>query len=167
MKKIKLFSFILIVISILICFSGCKPKGVNILEQPKDYVGEFYVPSSRKVEKGTPLSIVTKINEDAFKIKSAFKTKSDDPTVLESYRIDCYGVTIELFHYTDDAQRLKEAREQEKFIIRSEDGKVVREFYAVANQNFVIMFNTSKDATGNDCTEQNKKVAELFKSLTF
>ena len=36
-------------ITLVVIFAG-KDKGVNILEQPADYVGEFYVPSSKKVE---------------------------------------------------------------------------------------------------------------------
>ncbi len=166
MKGKRIISSLVIVLSIMLCFTGCKEKGVDILKQPKDYVGEFAVPSSRKVDDGTALSVVTKINEESFKINSAVKTKSDDPTVVESYRIECYGVSIELFQYTDESERLTEAREKEKFIIRSEDGTVLKEFYAVANGNFVLMFNSTKDAQGKDCTESNKKVAELFKSLS-
>lgn len=170
-KKIIIISVAVAVVVIgitaaLIIFLLQGEKGVNILEQPNDYVGEFYIPSSKKVEEGSALSVLTNINEELFKINSAAKTMSDDPSVLESYRIDCYGVNIELFKYTDDSQRLAEVRESGKFIVRSADGTVLKEFNAVANGHYVIMFLGSTDATGEDLSEQNQKVIDQFKSLT-
>ena len=67
-----------VVIVLVFTLGGKKEKGVNILEQPADYVGEFDVPSSKKVEDGSALSVITNINEEVFKINSAIKTKSDD-----------------------------------------------------------------------------------------
>ncbi len=161
----RIISVLLIILSMSVCLTSCGKKGVNILKQPKDYVGEFNVPSSKKVDNGTALSIVAKINENTFKITDAVKTNSDDTSVIESYRINCYGVSIELFHYNDNSQRLKEAKEQGKFIIRSEQGEILKEYTAIANGNFVLVFSSTKDSYGNDCTESNNKVADYFKSL--
>ena len=154
-----------VVIVLVFTLGGKKEKGVNILEQPADYVGEFDVPSSKKVEDGSALSVITNINEEVFKINSAIKTKSDDPTVLECYRINCYGVNIELFKYTDESTRLKEVRETGKFIVRSSDGSVLKEFEAVANGNYVLMFSSSKDAQGNDLKEKNQQIIDQFEKL--
>ncbi len=171
-KKITIISIIAAVviiataITLVVIFTG-KEKGVNILEQPKDYVGEFYVPSSKKVEEGSALSVLSNINEEVFKIDSAIKTRADDPTVIESYRINCYGVNIELFKYTDESQRLKEVRESGKFIIRGSDGTtILKEFEAVANGNYVLMFSSSKDAQGNDLKEKNQQIIDQFEKLT-
>lgn len=165
MKNIKIISIILIIVTLL-SFTGCAKKGVNILKQPKDYVGDFYVPKSKKVDDGTLLSVISKINENLFKIESARKTKaSDDPTVLECYRISCNGVYMELFQFTDDSIRLKEARESSKYILRSEQGEILKEYHAVANGNFLIMFTSTKDSYGNDRSDVIKQIADYFKTL--
>jgi len=166
MKKTTIIAAILVIISLL-SVASCAPKGVDILKQPDDYAGDFYVPSSKKVKDGSLLSVISKINEKVCKVESARKTKSDDATLLESYRISCNGVSIELFHYNEDSEKLKEAREQEKYFIRSSEGEAIAEYYAVANGNYLMMFASSKDSYGNDRTESNEQIADFFKSLTF
>lgn len=149
----------------IVSMSSCAPKGVNILEQPESYVGEFYVPSSKKVETGSALSVISAINEDGYKVKTAIKTESDDPTMIESYKIDCYGLNIELFHYSDASDKLKEATETGKYSIKNASGEVLRSFDAIVNGHFVMIFSSSIDYEGNDRTKENNKIAELFKSL--
>lgn len=170
MKNKLIISIIAVITAvILITCCSCNSKknktGINILEQPEDYTGEFDVPSSKKVEEGSALSVISNINEEVFEIQSATKTKSDDPTVIECYRINCYGVNIELFKYTDESQRLKEVRESGKFIVRSSDGTVLKEFDAVANGNYVLMFSSSTDTQGNDLKEKNQQIIDQFEKL--
>ena len=44
MKKTTIIATVLIIISLLL-ITSCAPKGVDILKQPDDYAGDFYVPS--------------------------------------------------------------------------------------------------------------------------
>lgn len=160
----RIFSGI-ILLAIVLTMSSCAPKGVNILEQSENYVGEFYVPSSKKVEAGSALSVITAINEGGYKVKTAIKTESDDPTMIESYKIDCYGLNIELFHYHKDSERLKEITETGKYDIKSTSGEVLRSFDATVNGNFVLIFSSTIDYEGTDRTKENNEIIELFKSL--
>lgn len=156
---------ITLAIVIAISVTSCAPKGVNILEQDDDYVGEFYVPSSKKVEQGSALSVISAINEGGYKVKTAIKTMSDDPSLIESYKLDCYKLNFELFHYKEDSEKLNEIIKTGKFSIKNSEGSVLREFDATVNGNFVLFFSGTTDYDGKDRTEDNAKIIEIFKSL--
>jgi len=162
--KSKLILLILIILTIL-AFTGCEKKGVNILEQNQDYVGEFTVPSSSKLKQNSALSIIAAINESGYKVKTATKTQSDDIEILESYIIDCYGVNIEIFHYSDNSSKLREIKTTGKYCINNENGEVLREFIATTNGNYVLFFSGSVDSYGNDKSKDNNKIVEIFNNL--
>ena len=165
MKFKKSILFLLCILTVLSICSCKKDKGVDILTAPEDYVGEFYVPSSKKVEEGTALSVVTAINEKAFKVETAIKTRSSDTDVLSSFKVNCYGINIEIFEYDSSSKKIKEAAKNNEFNIRDSSGKVLKTYQAVANGNFVLMFADSKNYDGEDCTEKNNKVKQVFMEL--
>ncbi len=165
MKFKKSILVLLCIITLLGVCSCNKDKGVNILTAPEDYVGEFYVPSSKKVDEGTALSVVTAINEKAYKVETAIKTHSTDPEVKASFKVNCYGINIEIFEYESGSIKIKEAAEKNEFNIRDSSGKVLKTYEAVSNGNFVLMLAGDKNYDGEDCTKKNNKVKKVFKEL--
>lgn len=164
MKLKKSILFLLCIVTLLsVC--ACKPKGVNILTAPEDYVGEFYVPSSRKVDEGTALSVVTAINEKAYKVEKAIKTRSTDPEVKDCFKVNCYGINIEIFEYESGSKKIEEAANKNEFNIRDSSGKVLKTYEAVANGNFVLMLSGNTNYDGEDCTKKNDKVKKVFSEL--
>ena len=167
MKFIKRLTSAVIIITLIISITGCNSNktGINILEQDKDYAGEFDMPSIKKLDPGSALWILASLNENGFKVKSAVKTKSDDESMLESYKINSYDVYIELFYYDSDSEKLAEITETGKYIIYGNSGNVVKEYDAYVNGQFVLFFSSDKDFNGNDKSEENAKVVKYFESL--
>lgn len=165
--KIKRLAIAAMIILLSVSVFGCSSNktGINILEQREDYTGPFDMPSLKKVEKGSALWVLASMNENGFKIKSAIKTESDDESMLESYKINSYDVYMELFYYRAPSEKLKEIKETGKYIIYDAGGKVIKEYEAFVNDQFVLFFSADKDFEGNDCTEKNKAAAEYFMSL--
>lgn len=165
--KIKRIAVIALIILVAISAAGCNSNkvGVNILEQPEDFTGEFDMPSSKKVQEKNALWVLTQLNENGFKIKSSTKTRSDDESVIDCYRINVYDVNTELFHYKDSSERLKEIKETGKFIIRGQDGSSMAEYDAYANGNFVLMISSNLNYSGEDVSADNAKLVEYFKSI--
>lgn len=165
--KLKRFITAALIIVLALSAVGCSSNktGINILEQDKDYAGPFDMPSLKKVEHGSALWVLASLNENGYKVKSASKTKSDDPSILESYKINCYDVYIELFNYQEDSEKLKEIVSSGKYTIYGNGGAVIKEYPAYVNGPFVLFFSADKDFNGNDKTEENAKLAQLFTSL--
>lgn len=167
-RRIIIAIAILIVLSISGCNKSDVKKGVNILEQSDDYVGEFIVPKSKHLKDEKALMVISAINENGYKVISAVKTRSDDPTILECYRIDCYGLNIELFQYKSDSKKLAEIVETGKFMIKDSTGAVLRTYNETyINGDLVLFFSGNIDFNGNDRTEDNKKISEIFMNLEF
>ncbi len=166
MKK-NTFISVLTIILMLFCISGCSSDkvGINILEQSKNYTGPFDMPSIKEVDEGSALWILASINENGYKIKSATKTKSDDQSMIESYKINCYDVYIELFYYRPTSEKLAEITETGKYIIYNSSGDVLKEYTAYVNGQFVLFFGSNKDFEGNDRSKDNAKVAQIFMDL--
>lgn len=165
MRILKSILLLLCAVTLLSVCSCKKEKGVDILTAPEDYVGEFDVPSSKKVDEGTALSVVTAINEKGYKVKTAIKTRSSDVEVLDCFKVDCYGINIEIFEYEKDSDKIIEAADKGEFNIRDSSGKVLKTYKAVANGNFVLMFSGDTNYDGEDCTKKNDKIAKIFKEL--
>ncbi len=165
--RIKKLAIAAMIILLSVSVFGCSSDktGINILEQREDYTGPFDMPSLKKVEQGSALWVLASMNENGFKIKSATKTKSDDESMLESYKINSYDVYMELFYYRAPSEKLAEIKETGKYIIYDASGKVIKEYEAFVNDQFVLFFSADKDFEGNDCTEKNKAAAEYFMSL--
>lgn len=157
----------IITISLLmvVCmFTSCS-KTYEVLENP-DFLGEITdVPPSKLTEPDTALNVVSTINENGYKIESAYKTNASGIDALESYRFNSYGVSIEVFKYADDSERFQEILKDGKYIIRDDDGNVLREYDTVINGHYVMIFSSSKDYDQQDRTEDNNKVKELFLSM--
>lgn len=156
-----------LIILLAVALAGCNSNktGINILEQDSDYVGPFDMPASKKTEVGSALWALTQLNENGFKIKSASKTRSDDDTIEESYKINSYDVYIELFRYDPRSEKLNEIIDTGKYIIYGNGQNIVKEYNAYVNGNYVMFFSSDKDFEGNDATEKNKSAAALFTSL--
>ena len=173
MKYIKIFISVSLITLLFACENNKAKKDskketeelVNILEQSDDYIGKFKVPSSKDVEEGSALSIVTSINENVDKIEIAEKISCDDTSVLESYKVDCYGVGIEIRHYQENSTKLNEIRENGKITYTSAKGKILAEHTAVTNGNYALIFLSQTNSSGDDCSEKNNEIIEKFKSL--
>lgn len=165
--KIKRLIIAAMIFILAVTAVGCSSNktGINILEQPADYAGPFDMPSIKKVEAGSALWVLASLNEKGFKIKSATKTKSDDESLEESYKINSYDVYTELFRYSPDSEKLAEIVKTGKYIIYGGSGNIIKEYPAFVNGQFVLFFSSDKDFEGNDKSAENAKVAELFKSL--
>ena len=128
--RIKKLAIAAMIILLSVSVFGCSSDktGINILEQREDYTGPFDMPSLKKVEQGSALWVLASMNENGFKIKSATKTKSDDESMLESYKINSYDVYMELFYYRAPSEKLAEIKETGKYIIYDASGKVIKEY---------------------------------------
>ena len=166
MKIRKLLALALTAI-IAISAASCSSNkvGVNILEQPEDFTGEFDMPSSKKLNQHNALWVLTQFNENGFKIKSSIKTSSSDESVIESYRINIFDVNTEVFLFNDTSERLQEIKDTGKFIIKGQDGTAMAEYPAYANGHFALMITSDLNYEGKDVSADNAKLIEYFKSL--
>ena len=170
----RIIAIVLLLLS-LFSFTACKKDTkekkndeeelVNILEQPDDYVGKFKVPSSDEVEDGSTLSIIADINENFDKIEIASKTSSDDSLVHESFEINCYGITVSIFKCDSNNKKLIEARDNGEVTFYTASGNVLQKKVAAANGSYVMIFSSSTNANGEDCSKKNTELIEKFKSL--
>ena len=166
MKNKRIIATIILLITVVF-ISGCSSDkvGIDILKQSKNYTGPFDMPSIKQVDEGSALWVLASLNENGYKIKSAYKTKSDDESMIESYKINCYDVYIELFYYRPTSEKLAEIKDTGKYIIYNSSGDVLKEYPAYVNGQFVLFVGSEKDFEGNDRSEDNAKVAQLFMDL--
>lgn len=146
-----------------VMLSGCEyTKDGDAGYTPQD---EYVLPTSDSEEAGSVPYVIAKMIESGQVVRDYNELIADAVGAEEAYSIRTNGITVELYRFAEDSERLALIKDLNAYPILDPEGNVVTTYGCAINGNIVMMLPSDQNAKLEDITEINNKLIERFESI--
>ena len=146
-----------------VMLSGCEyTKDGDAGYTPQD---EYVLPTSDSDEAGSVPYVIAKMIEAGQVVRDYNELIAEAVGAEEAYSIRTNGITVELYRFAQDSERLALIKELNAYPLLDEKGEVVMTYRCAINGNIVMMLPSDQNAGLDDITELNDKLIKRFESV--
>lgn len=143
--------------------SGCEyTKDGDAGYTPQD---AYVLPTSDTEEAGSVPYVIAKIIESGQVVRDYNELWAEPVGAVEAYSIRTNGITVEIYRFAENSERLKLIQSLDAYPLLDEEGNVVETYRCAINGNVVMMLPADKNAMQEDITELNDKLIKRFESV--